>query len=271
MAVAVCVGAACMCGDARMLHARGAVWQGRADDAQMRALVSRHCTSASTTASSSRGGGAHPRRLGSPQQVMEGEPKTKRSPRSANFIPAAAAGFTHPTPPPRATPGVGHLLSQFVVTEAAAVAADSEASVRARAAALLWEAGRLQSTASRAAKAVAKQQQEQQQQGQPRAKKKKAGGGGDVRPAGVAAAAAATVRKQLASGRYDEFLRQGGGGGWSCPVRTVAAHTVSRSCACIGSPCLRDCVHGASIGAGAQPRRGGEGPHGVCVPPPPMR
>jgi hypothetical protein len=164
---------------------------------------------------------------------------------------------------------VGHLLSQFVVTEAAAVAADSEASVRARAAALLWEAGRLQSTASRAAKAVAKQQQ---QQGQPRAKKKKAGGGGDVRPAGAAAAAAATVRKQLASGRYDEFLRQGGGGGgWSCPVRTVAAHTVSRSCACIGSPCLRDCVHGASIGAGAQPGRGREGPHGVCVPPPPMR
>eukprot|EP01049_Picozoa_sp_SAG25_P011734 SAG25_NODE_1478_length_2942_cov_11.625747_1_plen_188_part_10 len=114
-----------------------------------------------------------------------------------------------PTPPPRATPGVGHLLSQFVVTEAAAVAADSETSVRARAAALLWEAGRLQSTASRAAKAVAKQQQ---QQGQPRAKKKKAGGGGEVRPAGAAAAAAATVRKQLASGRYDEFLRQGGGG-----------------------------------------------------------
>eukprot|EP01047_Picozoa_sp_COSAG01_P087246 COSAG01_NODE_19990_length_974_cov_2.427107_2_plen_45_part_01 len=45
--MAVCVG-----GDARMLHAR-AVWQGRADDAQMRALVSRHCTSTSTTASSS--------------------------------------------------------------------------------------------------------------------------------------------------------------------------------------------------------------------------
>jgi hypothetical protein len=34
----------------------------------------------------------------------------------------------------------------------------------------------------------------------------------------------------------------GGGGGGS-------GSTVSRSCACIGSPCLRDCVRGASIGA----------------------
>eukprot|EP01049_Picozoa_sp_SAG25_P009057 SAG25_NODE_866_length_5015_cov_1.822213_3_plen_155_part_00 len=42
----------------------------------------------------------------------------------------------------------------------------------------------------------------------------------------------------------------------------AAAAAVSRSCACIGSPCLRQCVHGASIGggggvtAGADARRG---------------
>jgi hypothetical protein len=38
-------------------------------------------------------------------------------------------------------------------------------------------------------------------------------------------------------------LPGGGGGG-------AAAAAVSRSCACIGSPCLRLCVHGASIGGG---------------------
>jgi hypothetical protein len=30
---------------------------------------------------------------------------------------------------------------------------------------------------------------------------------------------------------------------------TAAAAAVSHSCACIGSPCLSHCVHGASIGA----------------------
>jgi hypothetical protein len=34
------------------------------------------------------------------------------------------------------------------------------------------------------------------------------------------------------------------------------AAAVSRSCACIGSPCLRHCGHGASIGGG-----GGGRPH----------
>jgi hypothetical protein len=38
----------------------------------------------------------------------------------------------------------------------------------------------------------------------------------------------------------------------------LAAAAVSHSCACIGSPCLRHCVHGASIGG--QRRRGGERP-----------
>eukprot|EP01047_Picozoa_sp_COSAG01_P019109 COSAG01_NODE_1053_length_11913_cov_4.198307_6_plen_79_part_00 len=37
--------------------------------------------------------------------------------------------------------------------------------------------------------------------------------------------------------------------------REDMAAAVSRSCACIGSPCLRRCVHGASIGG----RRGGGG------------
>jgi hypothetical protein len=32
---------------------------------------------------------------------------------------------------------------------------------------------------------------------------------------------------------------------------SAAAAAVSHSCACIGSPCLRDCVHGASIGGAA--------------------
>jgi hypothetical protein len=36
----------------------------------------------------------------------------------------------------------------------------------------------------------------------------------------------------------------------SADPRLVAK--VSRSCACIGSPCLRSCVHGASIGAAGQ-------------------
>jgi hypothetical protein len=32
-------------------------------------------------------------------------------------------------------------------------------------------------------------------------------------------------------------------------ANSVIATPASRSCACIGSPCLRNCVHGASIGA----------------------
>jgi hypothetical protein len=40
-------------------------------------------------------------------------------------------------------------------------------------------------------------------------------------------------------------------------VAAAAVALVSRSCACIGSPCLRQCVHGASIG-------GGGGGGGVC-------
>jgi hypothetical protein len=34
-------------------------------------------------------------------------------------------------------------------------------------------------------------------------------------------------------------------------IKIGALSAVSHSCACIGSPCLRHCVHGASIGAGA--------------------
>jgi hypothetical protein len=33
-------------------------------------------------------------------------------------------------------------------------------------------------------------------------------------------------------------------------LSTTTAAVVSHSCACIGSPCLRRCVHGASIGGG---------------------
>eukprot|EP01047_Picozoa_sp_COSAG01_P033062 COSAG01_NODE_2417_length_7736_cov_7.862511_6_plen_121_part_00 len=40
----------------------------------------------------------------------------------------------------------------------------------------------------------------------------------------------------------------------------AAAAAVSHSCACIGSPCLRHCVHGASIGGG-----GAEG-QALCQP-----
>eukprot|EP01047_Picozoa_sp_COSAG01_P010836 COSAG01_NODE_467_length_16597_cov_10.933446_20_plen_164_part_00 len=39
------------------------------------------------------------------------------------------------------------------------------------------------------------------------------------------------------------------GGGAEGPTEAEAA-AVSRSCACIGSPCLRRCGHGASIGGG---------------------
>jgi hypothetical protein len=39
------------------------------------------------------------------------------------------------------------------------------------------------------------------------------------------------------------------GGGAEGPTEAEAA-AVSRSCACIGSPCLRRCGHGASIGSG---------------------
>jgi hypothetical protein len=39
-------------------------------------------------------------------------------------------------------------------------------------------------------------------------------------------------------------------------LSTTTAAVVSHSCACIGSPCLRRCVHGASIGGGGGARAG---------------
>eukprot|EP01047_Picozoa_sp_COSAG01_P036356 COSAG01_NODE_2839_length_6992_cov_15.825040_2_plen_192_part_00 len=50
------------------------------------------------------------------------------------------------------------------------------------------------------------------------------------------------------------------GAGAGAAVRlasAVASAAVSRSCACIGSPCLRRCGHGASIGGGGDTRIGG--------------
>eukprot|EP01047_Picozoa_sp_COSAG01_P098274 COSAG01_NODE_28483_length_660_cov_0.727273_1_plen_191_part_00 len=68
-------------------------------------------------------------------------------------------------------------------------------------------------------------------------------------------------------------------------LRAPNTALVSRSCAYIGSPCLRDCMHGASIGGGArgdgaEPRGAGGGADegvrgcdraaaGACPPPPP--
>jgi hypothetical protein len=48
-----------------------------------------------------------------------------------------------------------------------------------------------------------------------------------------------------------------------CLLTGTAAAAVSHSCACIGSPCLRRCVHGAPIGGG-----GGGGAEGqaLCQP-----
>eukprot|EP01047_Picozoa_sp_COSAG01_P065716 COSAG01_NODE_8928_length_2611_cov_1.805732_3_plen_166_part_00 len=52
------------------------------------------------------------------------------------------------------------------------------------------------------------------------------------------------------------YIKAGNATGWmQLPSsQPVAARrlwlAVSRSCACIGSPCLRDCVHGAPIGGG---------------------
>jgi hypothetical protein len=43
----------------------------------------------------------------------------------------------------------------------------------------------------------------------------------------------------------------------------AAAGAVRHSCACIGSPCLRKCVHGASIGGGGGGGGGGEPGAGV--------
>jgi hypothetical protein len=56
----------------------------------------------------------------------------------------------------------------------------------------------------------------------------------------------------------------GGGGGGGSPqcarLRALAAaDEVSHLCACIGSPCLRQCVHGASIGVPARCGGGGRG------------
>jgi hypothetical protein len=45
---------------------------------------------------------------------------------------------------------------------------------------------------------------------------------------------------------------------WECRWGELGA--VSRSCACIGSPCLRQCAHGASIGGAAGGRGAGLGP-----------
>eukprot|EP01047_Picozoa_sp_COSAG01_P051454 COSAG01_NODE_5312_length_4341_cov_18.144036_1_plen_164_part_10 len=55
----------------------------------------------------------------------------------------------------------------------------------------------------------------------------------------------------------------------------AAAAAVSHSCACIGSPCLRHCVHGASIGGGgggiARGEREAGGGGAAAAPPPPRQ
>jgi hypothetical protein len=46
---------------------------------------------------------------------------------------------------------------------------------------------------------------------------------------------------------------------------SVPEELVSHSCACIGSPCLRNCVHGASIGGGAGYAGGAGGAAGAVA------
>jgi hypothetical protein len=79
---------------------------------------------------------------------------------------------------------------------------------------------------------------------------------GAGRSAPRAAQAQAGPRPALA--RCAPERRGGGGGGARLEAeaaRAARAGAVSRSCACIGSPCLRQCVHGASIAG--RPRGGG--------------
>jgi hypothetical protein len=54
--------------------------------------------------------------------------------------------------------------------------------------------------------------------------------------------------------------------GGARPVSAAAAAAaVSRSCACIGSPCLRHCVHGAPVGGGGVNLSNHSGAAGACV------
>eukprot|EP01047_Picozoa_sp_COSAG01_P048020 COSAG01_NODE_4641_length_4858_cov_6.174827_2_plen_168_part_00 len=50
-----------------------------------------------------------------------------------------------------------------------------------------------------------------------------------------------------------------GGAEADSPPQMAAAAAVSHLCACIGSPCLRQCVHGAPIGGRQPPSDGGGG------------
>jgi hypothetical protein len=83
---------------------------------------------------------------------------------------------------------------------------------------------------------------------------------------GVAAGEpAATARRQLCE--VVARCRLPAGSGLQKSTSLVAGRrrgAVSHSCACIGSPCLGQCVHGALIG-----RRGGASPPAEGTPPPP--
>jgi monothiol glutaredoxin len=70
------------------------------------------------------------------------------------------------------------------------------------------------------------------------------GGGGGGLLAAIDAQLLSTAAGEGASGVLRREGPPGGAGG------QAAALGVSHSCACIGSPCLRHCVHGASIGSG---------------------
>jgi hypothetical protein len=59
----------------------------------------------------------------------------------------------------------------------------------------------------------------------------------------------AAVQDFLASGAASAVGAEGISDRTAFNFRYNYAAIVSHSCACIGSPCLRHCVHGASIGA----------------------
>eukprot|EP01047_Picozoa_sp_COSAG01_P020065 COSAG01_NODE_1134_length_11558_cov_8.381360_9_plen_231_part_00 len=56
------------------------------------------------------------------------------------------------------------------------------------------------------------------------------------------------LKEQLAAALQAKRRASGGDGAAASAAVAAAAAAVSHFCACIGSPCLRQCVHGASIG-----------------------
>eukprot|EP01048_Picozoa_sp_COSAG05_P015531 COSAG05_NODE_1881_length_3907_cov_92.844275_3_plen_515_part_00 len=134
--------------------------------------------------------------------------------------------------PKQTMEGIRHLLAQLTVIAAsdASEAHGGQQSVRSHAAALVWECGQLQATASRAAsKALSASRGRGQDKsgGRGRAGLKRGGSRGRggraaaVQDDGEAWRQKVELQRQLAQGKYDEYCA-----GWTCPVRHTQPHSV---------------------------------------------